>query len=73
MVGAELAQVYCGLGSQVTLVHRGDRLIVHDDLGDPDAELLVDHDDVWHGEFHDCHSTDMTFTKDTGHTKHGSK
>ncbi len=31
--------------------------------------LLVDHDDVWHAEFHDCHSTDMTFTKDTGHAK----
>ena len=33
------------------------------------AVLLVDHDDVWHAEFHDCHSTDMTFTKDTGHAK----
>jgi len=31
------------------------------------AVILVDHDDVWHAEFHDCHSTDMTFTKDTGH------
>src|SRR5262245_55645523 len=32
--------------------------------------LLVDHEDVWHAEFHDCHSTDITFTKDTGHAKH---
>ncbi|MCX5743089.1 MAG: hypothetical protein NT062_11415 [Proteobacteria bacterium] len=32
--------------------------------------LLVDHEDVWHAEFHDCHSTDMTFTKDTNHAKH---
>lgn len=29
--------------------------------------VLVDHEDVWHAEFHDCHSTDYTFTKDTGH------
>jgi len=33
--------------------------------------LLVDHEDVWHAEFHDCHSTDMTFNSDTGHAKHG--
>ena len=31
--------------------------------------ILIDHDDVWHAEFHDCHSTDMTFTKDTNHAK----
>jgi hypothetical protein len=31
--------------------------------------VLVDHDDVWHAEFHDCHSTDMVFTKDTNHVK----
>jgi hypothetical protein len=31
--------------------------------------LLVDHDDIWHAEFHDCRSTDLTFTKDTGHGK----
>ena len=31
--------------------------------------ILVDHDDIWHAEFHDCHSTDMTFTKDTNHAK----
>lgn len=31
--------------------------------------ILVDHEDVWHAEFHDCHSTDMTFTKDTNHAK----
>lgn len=31
--------------------------------------VLVDHDDIWHAEFHDCHSTDLTFTKDTGHAK----
>jgi hypothetical protein len=33
------------------------------------AIVLVDHEDVWHAEFHDCHSTEMTFTKDTGHSK----
>ena len=31
--------------------------------------LLVDHEDIWHAEFHDCTSTDMTFTKETGHGK----
>jgi hypothetical protein len=31
--------------------------------------VLVDHEDVWHAEFTDCHSTDLTFTKDTGHAK----
>ena len=29
--------------------------------------LLVDNDDVWHAEFHDCSSTDYTFSSDTGH------
>jgi hypothetical protein len=29
--------------------------------------LLVDKNDVWHAEFHDCHSADVTFTRDTGH------
>jgi hypothetical protein len=33
------------------------------------AVLLVDHEDLWHAEFHDCSSTDYTFTKDTGHAK----
>ena len=32
--------------------------------------LLVDHEDIWHAEFHDCHSTDMTFTTNTGHGHH---
>ena len=31
--------------------------------------LLVDHEDVWHAELHDCNSTDLTFTVDTGHAK----
>lgn len=31
------------------------------------AVVLVDHDDIWHAEFHDCHSTDITFHSDTGH------
>jgi hypothetical protein len=33
--------------------------------------LLVDHDDVWHAEFHDCESTDFTFSSDTGHAHRG--
>lgn len=31
--------------------------------------LLVDHEDIWHGEFHDCKSTDFTFTATTGKGK----
>src|SRR5947207_4447006 len=31
--------------------------------------LLVDNNDIWHGEYHDCHSTDITFTPETGHAK----
>ena len=31
--------------------------------------MLVDHEDVWFAAFHDCHSTDMTFTSETGHHK----
>jgi len=33
--------------------------------------LLVDGEDVWHAEFHDCSSTDYTFTADTGHAHRG--
>ena len=29
--------------------------------------LLIDKNDIWHAEFHDCHSTDFTFHSDTGH------
>jgi hypothetical protein len=34
--------------------------------------LLVDHDDVWHADMHDCNSTDLTFTATTGHGKRTS-
>jgi|SRR6185369_4310688 len=33
--------------------------------------VLEDHADVWHAEFHDCHSNTITFTSTTGHTQHG--
>ena len=33
------------------------------------AVPLVDHEDIWHAEFHDCSSTDLEFTSDTGHGK----
>src|SRR5690349_14911006 len=26
--------------------------------------ILVDHEDIWHAEFHDCNSSSITFTKD---------
>lgn len=29
--------------------------------------LLVDHDHTWHAEGKDCHTTDLTFKKDTGY------
>ncbi len=36
-----------------------------DDTPPVDAALAY----VWHAEFHDCHSTDLTFTMETGHAK----
>ena len=32
--------------------------------------LLVDHEDIWHGEFHDCTANTLTFTASTGHGHH---
>ncbi len=32
--------------------------------------LLVDHEDVWHAEFHDCNARTLTFTATTGHGHH---
>ena len=29
--------------------------------------LLLDGQDIWHAEFHDCHSDEMVFHSDTGH------
>ena len=57
-------------GIQVAHIKEGESAVAHV----PNctfAILLVDHDDVWHAEFHDCHSTEMTFTKDTNHAKKG--
>ena len=31
--------------------------------------LLVDNADVWHAEFHDCHTTEVLFTPTTGYAK----
>jgi hypothetical protein len=31
--------------------------------------MLIDHEDIWHAEFHDCDSTHYVFHKDTGHDK----
>jgi len=33
--------------------------------------VLEDGEDVWHAEFHDCHSNLITFTATTGHGHHG--
>ena len=55
-------------GVQLASLHDGDSAVAHV----PNCQfaiLLVDHEDIWHAEFHDCHSTDMTFTKETGHAK----
>ena len=55
-------------GVQFAHIHEGESATAHV----PNCVfsiLLVDHEDVWHAEFHDCHSTDMTFTATTGHDK----
>ena len=52
-----------GGGTQVAAISNGKAAVAHV----PNCTfsiLLVDHEDVWHAEFHDCHSTDLTFTKD---------
>jgi hypothetical protein len=61
-----------GGGTQVAHLNNGDSAVAHV----PNCKfsiVLFDHDDVWHAEFHDCHSTDMTFTMETGHAKKGAK
>ena len=55
-------------GVQVAAIDNGGSAVAHV----PHCQfgvLLVDHEDVWHAEFHDCHSTDFTFTSSTGHAK----
>lgn len=55
-------------GVQFAHLHDGEGAVAHV----PHCEfsiLLVDHEDIWHAEFHDCHSTDLTFTSTTGHDK----
>ncbi|MFI5298271.1 MAG: hypothetical protein ACHREM_09255 [Polyangiales bacterium] len=59
-------------GTQVASIKDGKAAVAHV----PNCQfavVLIDHEDVWHAEFHDCHSTDMTFTKDTGHAKRDPK
>ena len=56
-------------GVQFAHLHDGESAVAHVPVC-KFSILLVDHDDVWHAEFHDCHSTDMTFTMTTGHGKH---
>lgn len=54
-------------GVQVAAISDGDSAVAHV----PHCHfgiLLVDHEDIWHAEFHDCSSTDYTFTSDTGHS-----
>jgi hypothetical protein len=31
------------------------------------AVVLIDGDDLWHWEFHDCNTPSITFTSNTGH------
>ena len=52
-----------GGGTQVAAIANGKAAVAHV----PNCTfsiILIDHEDVWHAEFHDCHSTDLTFTKD---------
>jgi hypothetical protein len=55
-------------GSQIAQLKDGESAVAHV----PHRKfsiLLVDDEDIWHAEFHDCHSTDMTFTANNGHAK----
>ena len=57
-------------GVQVAEIHDGGSAVAH--VPNCHFEIvLVDHEDIWHAEFHDCHSTDFTFTSDTGHAQRG--
>ncbi|HLY54526.1 MAG TPA: hypothetical protein VKS60_03145 [Stellaceae bacterium] len=54
-------------GVQVASIGNGESAVAHA----PSCHfeiLLVDQDDVWHASMHDCHSTDLTFTANTGHS-----
>lgn len=59
-------------GTQFATLKNGESAVAHV----PDCEfavLLVDDEDVWAAEVHDCTSTDLTFSADTGHsTKAGA-
>jgi hypothetical protein len=35
--------------------------------------VLIDKEDVWHAEFRNCDSTDVTFSEDTGHAQRQRK
>lgn len=53
-------------GTQLAVLKNGESAVAHV----PDCEfsiLLADEDEVWHAEFDDCKSTDLTFNADTGH------
>jgi hypothetical protein len=52
-------------GVQFGVLHDGESAVAHVPTC-RFAVLLVDHDNIWHAEFHDCHSTDMVFTSNTG-------
>ena len=57
-----------GGGTQLAHIKDGESAVAHV----PNCKfsiLLVDHDDVWHAELHDCSSTELTFSTDTGHAK----
>lgn len=54
-------------GTQFATLKNGESAVAHV----PDCDfsvLLVDDEDIWHAEMHDCTSTDLTFNADTGHS-----
>jgi len=54
-------------GTQFATLKNGESAVAHV----PDCDfsvLLVDDEDIWHAEMHDCNSTDLTFNADTGHS-----
>jgi hypothetical protein len=57
-------------GVQFAMLNNGESAVAHV----PNCKfsfLLVDGQDIWHAEFHDCNNTDITFTPDTGHAQKG--
>lgn len=57
-------------GVQFSSLNNGESAVAHV-TGCKFSIVLVDGQDVWHGEYHDCNTLDFVFTPETGHTIKG--